>query len=156
MSFQDKYNDYKQRKEAQAFFNQNNQEKVMISDCFFAFIIGLVATAAMGIVLEWFISKIGWNFSYLTVIIGIFEAMAIKRILHKSGPKIAVAGALAYMLGIILGQTIFTAYLLPLFDISILIEIFNWYVKAMITADLLNTIIYLFGAVAAYLALKDL
>ena len=28
MSFQEKYEEYKQRKEAQAFFNQNNDQKV--------------------------------------------------------------------------------------------------------------------------------
>ena len=29
MSFQEKYQEYKQRKEAKAFFNQNNAEKAM-------------------------------------------------------------------------------------------------------------------------------
>ena len=32
MSFQEKYEEYKQRKEAQAFFNQNNDQKVYGKD----------------------------------------------------------------------------------------------------------------------------
>ena len=34
MSFQEKYEEYKQRKEAQAFFNQNNDQKVYGKDYF--------------------------------------------------------------------------------------------------------------------------
>ena len=72
MSFQEKYEEYKQRKEAQAFFNQNNDQKVYGKDYLIAILVGFGSTIVMGCILTWIISKIGFNFSYFTILIGIF------------------------------------------------------------------------------------
>ena len=45
MSFQDKYSEYKQRKEARAFFNKNNNEKICGKDYVVA--IGIVVISEM-------------------------------------------------------------------------------------------------------------
>ena len=137
MSFQEKYEEYKQRKEAQAFFNQNNDQKVYGKDYLIA------------------ISKIGFNFSYFTILIGIFEAQAIKKVLNKSGQQLAIIAAVTFVLGIVVAQAIFISITLPFFNVSMLVETFKYCFQNMITGDVLSTIIYLFGAIAAYMALKD-
>ena len=51
MSFQEKYEEYKQRKEAQAFFNQNNDQKVYGKDYLIAILVGFGSTIVMGCIL---------------------------------------------------------------------------------------------------------
>ena len=67
MSIKDKYNDYKERKEAQAFFNRHNDEKVYGKDYLTAIVVGLGVTAVLGVIMEWVIAKIGINFSYFFI-----------------------------------------------------------------------------------------
>ena len=101
------------------------------------------------------ISKIGFNFSYFTTLIGIFEAQAIKKVLNKSGQQLAIIAAVTFVLGIVVAQAIFISITLPFFNVSMLVETFKYCFQNMITGDVLSTIIYLFGAIAAYMALKD-
>ena len=98
MSFQEKYQEYKQRKEAKAFFNQNNAEKVLGKD-------------------------------YLI--------------------------ALLVVLGVLIAQTLYLTMLMPLIDGQLFINVFITCFKNLFVGDLLGTIIFLFGAVAAYMTLKD-
>ena len=65
MSFQEKYQEYKQRKEAKAFFNQNNAEKVLGKDYLIAFLVGTGVSIVLGFIMETIIYKTGINFSYL-------------------------------------------------------------------------------------------
>lgn len=155
MSFQDKYAEYKQRKEARNFFNKNNNEKVLGKDYLIAILIGLGSTVVMGCILAWIISTIGYNFSYFTIVIGILEAQAIKKVLDKSGQELAIIAAVTFVFGIILGQTIFMSLVLPVFSIEIFFSIFKFCFQNMISGSIMSTIIYLFGAVAAYMTLKD-
>lgn len=155
MSFQDKYEEYKQRKEARDFFNRNNDEKVRGIDYIIAILVGLGSTIVMGIVLTWFISLVGFNLSYFTVLIGVLEAIAIKKVLNKSGQELAIIAAVTFIVGIVIAQTLYTILTIPFFDLSIFIDIFKFYFQNMFTGSVLSTIIYLFGAVAAYMALKD-
>lgn len=155
MSIQDKYDEYKQRKEAQAFFNKNNNEKVYGKDYVIALVVGTGVSIVLGFILELVTSKIGFNFSYFTILVGILQAMAIKKVLRKSGMHLGVVAVITYLLGIIIAQAIYTAVSLPFFSFTLFIELFKTYVKYMVVGDFLNTIIYLFGAIAAYMSLKD-
>lgn len=155
MSFQDKYEDYKQRKEARDFFNRNNDEKVSGKDYLIAILVGLGSTIIMGFILTWITSKIGFNLSYFTILIGIFEARAIKKVLDKSGQELAIIAAVTFMIGIIFGQAIFAASILPFFSLEMFMGLLKFYFQNMLTGSLLSTIIYLFGAMAAYMSLKD-
>ena len=81
MSFQEKYQEYKQRKEAKAFFNQNNAEKVLGKDYLIAFLVGTGVSIVLGFIMETIIYKTGINFSYIAFLVGVLEAMAIKKVL---------------------------------------------------------------------------
>lgn len=155
MSFQEKYNDYKQKKEARAFFNRNNNEKVYGKDYIIALLVGMAASIVLGFIMEWVTFKIGFNFSYFTIVVGILQAGAIKKVLNKSGFNLAILAIVTYILGVLIAQTLYQSILLPIFNLQLFVDIFVVNFKYMIIGDFLNTIIYLFGAIASYLALKD-
>lgn len=155
MGFRENFEEYKQRKEARDYFNQNNDEKVLGKDYLIAIVVGLISSMVMGMLLTWLISKIGVNFSYFTIVIGVLESFIIKWVLHKSGQQLAIIAAITFMVGVILGQAIYMTMTIPFAGISIFIELFKYCFKYMITGDVLNTIIYILGAMAAYMSLKD-
>lgn len=155
MSFQEKYNDYKQKKEARAFFNRNNNEKVYGKDYIIALLVGMAVSIVLGFIMEWVTFKIGFNFSYFTIVVGILQAGAIKKVLNKSGFNLAILAIVTYILGVLIAQTLYQSILLPIFNLQLFVDIFVVNFKYMIIGDFLNTIIYLFGAIASYLALKD-
>lgn len=62
MSFQDRYSEYKQRKEARDFFNKNNNEKVCSKDYVIAFGAGTGVSIVLGFIMEWVTFKIGLIF----------------------------------------------------------------------------------------------
>ena len=95
MSFQEKYQEYKQRKEAKAFFNQNNAEKVLGKDYLIAFLVGTGVSIVLGFIMETIIYKTGINFSYIAFLVGVLEAMAIKKVLNKSGNNLAIIAVIS-------------------------------------------------------------
>lgn len=155
MGFQEKYQEYKQRKEAKAFFNQNNAEKVLGKDYLIAFIVGTGISIILGLIMEMIIYKTGINFSYIAFLVGVLEAMAIKRVLNKSGTNLAIVAVISYVLGVLIAQTLYIAMLMPLINEQLFIDVFMTCFKNLFVGDLLGTIIFLFGAVAAYMTLKD-
>lgn len=155
MSFQEKYQEYKQRKEAKAFFNQNNTEKVLGKDYLMAFLIGTGVSIVLGFIMETIIYKTGINFSYIAFLVGVLEAAAIKKFLNKSGTNLAIIAVISYILGVLIAQTLYLTMLMPLVNGQLFISVFITCFKNLFIGDLLGTIIFLFGAVAAYMTLRD-
>ena len=104
MSFQDRYSEYKQRKEARDFFNKNNNEKVCSKDYVIAVGAGTGVSIVLGFIMEWVTFKIGFNFSYFTILVGVLQATAIKKVLRKSGVQLAIISVVTYLLGVIVAQ----------------------------------------------------
>ena len=123
MSFQEKYQEYKQRKEAKAFFNQNNAEKVLGKDYLIAFLVGTGVSIVLGFIMETIIYKTGINFSYIAFLVGVLEAMAIKKVLNKSGNNLAIIAVISYVLGVLIAQTLYLAMLMPLIDGQLFINV---------------------------------
>ena len=155
MSFQEKYQEYKQRKEAKAFFNQNNAEKVLGKDYLMAFLIGTGVSIVLGFIMETIIYKTGINFSYIAFLVGFLEAAAIKKFLNKSGTNLAIIAVISYILGVLIAQTLYLIMLMPLVNGQLFITVFITCFKNLFIGDLLGTIIFLFGAMAAYMTLRD-
>ena len=105
--------------------------------------------------METIIYKTGINFSYIAFLVGVLEAMAIKKVLHKSGNNLAIIAVISYVLGVLIAQTLYLTMLMPLIDGQLFINVFITCFKNLFVGDLLGTIIFLFGAVAAYMTLKD-
>ena len=155
MSFQEKYQEYKQRKEAKAFFNQNNTEKVLGKDYLMAFLIGTGVSIVLGFIMETIIYKTGINFSYIAFLVGVLDAAAIKKFLNKSGTNLSIIAVISYILGVLIAQTLYLTMLMPLVNGQLFITVFITCFKNLFIGDLLGTIIFLFGAVAAYMTLRD-
>ena len=155
MSFQEKYQEYKQRKEAKAFFNQNNAEKVLGKDYLMAFLIGTGVSIVLGFIMETIIYKTGIHFSYIAFWVGFLEAAAIKKFLNKSGTNLAIIAVISYILGVLIAQTLYLTMLMPLVNGQLFITVFITCFKNLFIGDLLGTIIFLFGAMAAYMTLRD-
>ena len=73
----------------------------------------------------------------------------------KVDTAVGMGAAVTFVLGIVVAQAIFISITLPFFNVSMLVETFKYCFQNMITGEVLSTIIYLFGAIAAYMALKD-
>ena len=67
MNFQEKYDEYKQRREAKKFFNQNNDYHLSVSDYIRMFIVGTVIAIFLTISFDFLSMKIGWSFSYFDI-----------------------------------------------------------------------------------------
>ena len=151
MGFSEKYQEYKQRKEAKAFFNQHNTEKVRGSDYLIAFAVGIAVTAFLNVLLI----STGFSFMLLTVVIGIIQAQAIRRVLNKSGQQLAIISVITYFLGMVISQTLYSYLTLPINDFAIIFDLFLTYLRLLFTGDFRSLIIYLFGAIVSYLSIKD-
>ena len=91
----------------------------------------------------------------LTVVIGIIQAQAIRRVLNKSGQQLAIISVITYFLGIVVSQTLYSYLTLPINDFSIIFDLFLTYLRLLFTGDFRSLIIYLFGAIVSYLSIKD-
>lgn len=151
MGFSEKYQEYKQKKEAKAFFNQHNTEKVRSSDCLIAFAVGIAVTTFINVLLI----STGFSFMLLTVVIGIIQAQAIQRVLNKSGQQLAIISVITYFLGMVISQTLYSYLTLPINDFAIIFDLFLAHLKLLFTGNFKSLIIYIFGAVVSYLSIKD-
>lgn len=155
MGFKEKYQDYKQKREARAFFNQHNYEKVKVGDCFVAFFVGVAITTVAGIILNVITNFLGFNLSLFAIIIGILQARGIQRVLNKSGQQLAIVSVFSFLIGIILGNAIYALMYIPFWGLPVIIELFKFCFRYFFTGSLQTLIIYLFGAIASYLSLKN-
>ncbi|WP_294578264.1 hypothetical protein [uncultured Thomasclavelia sp.] len=155
MGFKEKYQDYKQKREARAFFNQHNYEKVKVGDWFVAFFVGVAITTVAGIILNVITNFLGFNLSLFAIIIGILQARGIQRVLNKSGQQLAIVSVFSFLIGIILGNAIYALMYIPFWGLPVIIELFKFCFRYFFTGSLQTLIIYLFGAIASYLSLKN-
>lgn len=107
MSLQDKYEEYKEKKEAKEFFNQNNSEYIGGFDLLKASIVGLIVATLGGYLSLIVGEKTGFNFSIVFIFIGIATSMSMKRVINNSGSKLAIAVVIVYFIGLLLGTSIY-------------------------------------------------
>lgn len=154
MNLKDRYRDYKERKEARAF-NRHNSEKATAKDYLIGFGVGISVSVVLAFIMESIIVMIGMNFSYFSIVVGILQAMAIKKVLNKSGEELAILSVVTFILGTILAQVILACGSFLTVAPHVIFDMFRYYAKYMFVGDFFNTIIYLFGAIASYMVLKD-
>lgn len=155
MNFQEKYQEYKQRREAKKFFNHNNNEKLKNNDYLIAILVGVGVSFILGFIMTWIIYKINFNLSYFAIAVGVVEAMAIKKVLNKSGNTLAIIAIVTYVLGVLLAQAFYFSMLFPVINIQVFVGLLQSCFKNLFVGDFFDTIIFLFGAIAAYMTLKD-
>ena len=80
MNFQEKYDEYKQRREAKKFFNQNNDYQLSASDYIRMFVVGTVIAIFSTISFDFLSMKIGWSFSCFDILTGYFTGFIVLKI----------------------------------------------------------------------------
>lgn len=107
MSLQDKYEEYKEKKEAREFFNQNNSVYISAFDLLKASIVGVVVATIGGYLSLMIGGATGFNFSIVFIFIGLATSVSMKRVINNTGMKLAIAVVLVYFIGMILGTSIY-------------------------------------------------
>ncbi|WP_296875881.1 hypothetical protein [Thomasclavelia sp.] len=151
MGLNDKFQEYRQRREAKAFFNQHNSEKAQGMEYLLAFVTGLITTIILGIVAD----IIGINLWLLTVLIAIVQAQMIRKVLNKSGKQLGCISVVSFLLGIVLAHTIYAYLMLPVNNFTVFIDLFQFYITNIFTNDFRSLIIYAFSALISYMSLNN-
>lgn len=151
MSWQEKLDEMKQRKEARDFFNQNNDAKATSMDYAKGFFIGVGAAMIGGIVLTLISSVIGMSFIYLYILAGYIVGQTVKRILNKGTMALGVIVAIAYVIGTISGSILFS-----IFDsgFTFSFELFMFLLR-MSFISFRSFVVFAIGAVMAFASAKD-
>ena len=152
MSLQEKYNEYKQRKEAKEFFNQNNDTYISSVDLLKASVVGIVVATIGGFLTQTIATITGFNFSIIYIVVGMITSISMKNTIHNSGFKLAIAMVIVYFIGMIAGTCI---YWLNSNDLLILdMAIIRFYLQATVeylfTSSIFSTIMLCIGAFVGY------
>lgn len=162
MSFQDKYDEYKQRQEARKFFNQNNDVKLSSTDYIKVVLVGIVVATGGAIITEVLQNAIGWRFAICDLIIGYLVGLAMKKVGRYGSQQLAFMAVVCYFIGFILGITIYVMHYWAqlvswsfMLSNGLLMEGIKTALSYVFTGDLLATLFIIFGAGMAYSVAKD-
>lgn len=152
MNFQEKYQDYKQRKEAKKFFNQNNDYHLSSLDYIKMIIAGLVTSIVLTIIFTVISLQIGWNVSIFYLLAGYGTGYVTLKVARYGSERVGIVSAICYVVGVVLANVPFY-YLTWQNHLPFLVII------QMIVTSLLSNIIGLLfvvvGAITAYSIGKD-
>lgn len=152
MGFQEKYDEYKQKKEAREFFNQNNDTYITPIDLVKASIVGLLVATVGGFLSQVIGNMSGFNFSIVYIFIGLATSISMKRVINNSGFKLAIAVVIVYFIGMIIGTCIYwlNTNNLLLFDFDIISYYFKATLEYLFTGSIFSTVMLCIGAVVGY------
>ena len=152
MNFQEKYNEYKQRKEAKKFFNQNNDYHLSSVDYVKMIVVGIITAIILTIIFEVISLQIGWNMSIFYLLAGYGTGYMTLKVARYGSEKVGIVSAICYVVGVVLANVVFY-YLTWQNQLSIVI-----YIQMAISSIVTNIIGLLFiivGAITAYTIGKD-
>lgn len=152
MNFQEKYNEYKQRKEAKKFFNQNNDYHLSSVDYIKMIVVGIITAIILTIIFEVISLQIGWNMSIFYLLAGYGTGYMTLKVARYGSEKVGIVSAICYVVGVVLANVVFY-YLTWQNQLSIVI-----YIQMAISSIVTNIIGLLFiivGAITAYTIGKD-
>lgn len=152
MNFQEKYNEYKQRKEAKKFFNQNNDYHLSSVDYIKMIVVGIITAIILTIIFEVISLQISWNMSIFYLLAGYGTGYMTLKVARYGSEKVGIVSAICYVVGVVLANVVFY-YLTWQNQLSIVI-----YIQMAISSIVSNIIGLLFiivGAITAYTIGKD-
>lgn len=107
------FNEYKQRREAKKFFNQNNEYHLASLDILKLLITAVLVAFMLVIVFEKITAEIGVSFTVFNVIVGYGCGYACLKVAGFSSEKVGIIAALGYFLGTVIGLVAFYYLSLP-------------------------------------------
>lgn len=158
MAFKDKYEDYKQRKEAQRYFRSNNDQFLDSSQWMKVILYGLLASIGIGVVLGLVIYYAPITSIWFYIITGYLVAMAITKAsgvhCQQAGYASVVFTFLSYVFSIMTMYAL--SYASIGFNIGLmgLISLIWPSIKYMFTGNIISIILMIVGLYEAYMVSK--
>lgn len=109
------YKEYKQRRDAKKFFNQNNEYHLASLDILKLLFTAVLVAFILVIVFEKITTEIGISFTFFNVIVGYGCGYACLKVAGFGSEKVGIIAALGYFFGTILGLMMFYYLSLPSF-----------------------------------------
>ncbi|MGN1181651.1 MAG: hypothetical protein ACI4SR_01500 [Faecalibacillus sp.] len=110
MNFQEKYNEYKQRKEAKKFFNQNNDYHLELLDYIKVCVAGILAGTAATIIFNVIMVQMSVSLSIFYLLMGYAVGYAVLKVAKYGSEKTGIISLVCYFLGLWIGESFFIAY----------------------------------------------
>ncbi|MCD7894885.1 MAG: hypothetical protein LUG60_14510 [Erysipelotrichaceae bacterium] len=158
MAFKDKYEDYKQRKEAQRYFRSNNDQFLDSSQWMKVILYGIVSCIGIGVVLGLVIYYAPITSVWFYIITGYLVAIAITKAAnvqcHQAGYAAVAFTFLSYLISIM------TMYSLSYISLGVNVGILGFLslffpsLKYMFTGSVISIILMLVGLYEAYMVAK--
>lgn len=162
MNYKEKLEERRQRKEAQAFFNQHNDAVLKPIDWAKIVGFGVITSIIGGFVLAYINDSLGFRVGILSAVVGYFVGAVCLRYARYGSIKIAITAIIIYIIGIVIGTSLFGVISLTRFGLSLSFLFqtgtFVECVKVTLSGifgSAFTIISYAFGAGAAYIVAKD-
>lgn len=162
MNYKEKLEERKQRKEAQAFFNQHNDAVLKPIDWIKILGIGVLISIVGGFVLAYITDALGFRVGIFSAVVGYFVGSTCLKYARYGSVKLGVNAIVIYIVGIVIGTSLCGMVSLTRFGLSLSFLFqtgaFMEFIKATLTSIFgspFAIISYAFGAVAAYIVAKD-
>ena len=156
MNFQEKYDEYKQRREAKKFFNQNNDYHLNPVDYVKLFIAGIIAGTIVSVIFNVLTVQLSLSLSIFYLLTGYAVGYAVLKVAKYGSEKTGIISVLCYFISLWFGLSVMMFCFLPYFQATN--YIFECLYMAMMSLLHQNLIAYLFifaGAFIAYSIGKD-
>jgi hypothetical protein len=154
MSFQEKYNHYKEKQEAKKFFRSNNDQFLNSSQWIKTIGVGLIAAIVSGVVLGIVVYTLNVTSSLLYILCGLAVAQAIVMIGGVHSKQVAIVSVIFTLLSYIIAEI--TWMYLPLHDLGITLTMISPLdfiiagIKGLFVEDLFTTLCVIIGMIIAY------
>lgn len=156
MGFKEKYEEYKQRKEAKKFFNQNNDYHLSAVDCVKLLLAGIAVSTIVSFIFNVIEIQIGMSFSIFYLIIGYAVAFVVLKIAKYGSVKTGVICIISYLMGLWFSLSLLTAYYFSFFGASIsVLYCLQTGLLGLIDSDLISLVFIFAGAFISYSIGKD-
>ncbi|MFV0395855.1 MAG: hypothetical protein ACK5LC_15950 [Coprobacillaceae bacterium] len=152
MGFQDKFDEMKEKREAQSYFRENNSEYLEPMDYLKALAVGMIVAMAGGFAIQFVAYTIEMYFLYAFLFVGFGVGAAIKKVTNTGNIKLALVAVIAYVIGVAFGMVLYFGFYLGFSNMSNNMAMI--YFKS-IFQDIVSVIFIVVGAVCAFMNAKD-
>lgn len=156
MNFQEKYNEYKQRREAKKFFNQNNDYHLDPIDYVKLFFIGTISGTVVSLIFNVLTVHLSISLSIFYLLTGYAVGYTVLKVAKYGSEKTGIISLFCYFISLWFGTSGMMAYFFPYLQATNFI--FECLYMGMMSLLHQNIITYLFifaGAFFAYSIGKD-
>jgi F0F1-type ATP synthase assembly protein I len=151
MRLQDKFEEMKQKRDAQSYFRENNDSYLEPMDYLKALAVGMLVAIAGGFAIQFVAYTIEMYFLYAFLFVGFGVGAVIQKVTKTSNLKLALIALIAYVIGIAFGMVLYAGFEMGFDNVSSTMALI--YFKS-IFQDFVSLIFIIIGAVCAFVSAK--